>query len=74
MCVLLPCPLLLCCVQVTFFMVPKFLDLADDVNNVISDLANKSSGCEGSGDESNKSGIDKLLEDQQRIVNGVKGK
>ena len=65
----------MCCMQVTFFLLPKFLALGDDVNNLIGDLANRSGGCEGSGSgESNESVIDKLLEDQQRIVNGVKGR
>ena len=72
---MLPCPLLVCWMQVTFFLLPKFLDLADDVNTVISDLANRSSGCETSGSgEASDSIIDKLLEDRERIVNGAKGK
>ena len=75
---LLPCSFLVCSVQVTFFLLPKFLALGDDVGNLIGELVNKSSMCDGSGEgsggESNGSAIDKLLEDQQRIVNIVKGK
>ena len=63
--------------QVTFFLLPKFLDLADGVENLIGDLANRSKECEASnssGGESNESIIDKLLEDQEKIANGVRGK
>ena len=63
--------------QVTFFLLPKFLDLADNVENLIGDLANRSKECDASGSgsgESDESIIDKLLEDQDKIVNGVRGK